>query len=96
MQVDAAASWYAKPSKSTKLKASQGQADCQAACAKSANSKKACAAFSLSVKAGAKSDITYCDLYFDWVPQRVCGANDFDFNCQRASQGSWRAKWVYS
>jgi hypothetical protein len=93
-QESATANWYAKPSKTTQLKAGQGLATCQAACAKLAKSKTGCAAFSIN-KADPTAAVPSCDLYYDWVPQRVCTPADAKFNCKLTSQGSYRAKWVY-
>jgi hypothetical protein len=97
VQVSNTSSWFAKPSKSTKLKAGQGFTECQAACAAAANTKKGCAAFSLNVKPGRNADTTFCDLHAPFVPVRLCTTGDErKFSCARTPIGSWRAKYVYT
>jgi hypothetical protein len=98
VQESSSASWYAKPSRSAKLKAGQGLPECQALCNKYAAGSKGCAALGMSVNVGKKSNTTYCDVYYKWVPQRLCAAaaDAKKFKCGRPSLGSWRSRWVYT
>jgi hypothetical protein len=97
VQVSNSSNWFARPSKATKLKAGQTLADCKASCLALINGgKKNCAAFSLRVVTSRAANTLYCDIYNDWVPERVCNVGDVKFNCKRGSQGSFRVRWVYT